>query len=115
MADEPTAGELSRLLSRLSDEIAGLRGALDRLVRQDVYEAHRAAMMADIQRVEAKAAELEREAEERDRQRELDRSVDARHRETQKAALRNVFIGCAVTAAFGLMVQGAIVLIKVLP
>lgn len=103
------------MLARLSDEISGLRGALDRLVRQDVYEAHRAAMMADIQRMEATAAKLEREAEDRDRQREVDRATDARHRETLKASLRNVFIGSALAAAFGLMVQGAIVLIKVLP
>lgn len=46
------------------------------LVRRDLYDAHRAAMAADIARVEALAAKLEAEADAREQQRQ--READAR-------------------------------------
>ena len=52
MADEPTLGELGRLIQALRgdvrDDMAQLNTRLDRLVNIDVYTAEKAAMIKDI-------------------------------------------------------------------
>lgn len=108
MADDPTPGELGRLIGTLSTQIGDLGRALDRLVRIDVYEAHRAAMTADIRRVEAKADELEREAEQRERDRAGDQAKAADERARDRAENRRLIWG-AVLACVGTVVASLVV------
>lgn len=78
VVDDPSPGELLRLLSRLSTEIAGLHQALDRLVRVDVYEAHRAAMTADVRRLERDIEDIQRGQVERDKESTKERAASKR-------------------------------------
>ncbi|MFD7995528.1 hypothetical protein [Streptomyces mexicanus] len=52
MTDEPTLGELGRLIQALRgdvrDDMAAINARLDRLVSMDVYTAEKAAMSKDI-------------------------------------------------------------------
>ncbi len=96
MGDEPSAGELSRLFERLSNEISGLHRALDRLVRVDVYEAHRLAMTADMRRIEADLAAVRSGLAEQNKEREKERAEQDRLRAQDQAANKRVLWGAAL-------------------
>jgi hypothetical protein len=98
VADEPSAGELGRSIDRLAGEIARMHNALDRLVRVDVYEAHRAADVADTKRNEARIDALEKRDDERDKQREVDRGQLRR-------VLVGAILGCIGSVASSVVIQ----------
>jgi len=68
--DDVSNGEIVRTLRGLQDEIRALRGEH---VRRDLYEAHKAALDAELLRVDLRCqtdlARLEREVEARERDR----------------------------------------------
>lgn len=79
VSDEPTPGELSRRITELAARFdESVRFQDQQLVRKDVYGADQRAMLADQARQEAKTAELEREAEQREANRVKDRSENRR-------------------------------------
>ncbi len=96
MGDEPSPSELFRLLGRLSTEISGLHQALDRLVRVDLYEAHRHAMTADMRRIEADVAAVRNALVEQNREREKERAEQDRLRAQDQAANKRVLWGAAI-------------------
>lgn len=71
MADEPSLGELGRLIelmrSDIRDDMAGLNARLDRMVNLDVYAVEKASVAKDIaeltKAVEGLQAGRERDAE----------------------------------------------------
>ncbi|MFF3547034.1 hypothetical protein ACFYXD_35005 [Streptomyces platensis] len=71
MADEPSLGELGRLIQALRgdirDDMAGINARLDRMVSNDVYTVEKAGLVkeiADVAKVvEALQAQRERDAE----------------------------------------------------
>lgn len=71
MADEPTLGELGRLIQALRgdirDDMAGINARLDRMVSTDVYTVEKAGLVKEItdlaKDVEALAAQRTQDAE----------------------------------------------------
>lgn len=111
MADDPTPGELGRMIGNLSAQMADLKTGQDRLVRADVYDAHRAALLADLRRLEGKAADLEREAEQRERDRITEKSQMAADRARDRAENRRLIWGAVLTcvgAVIASLVAGVI-------
>lgn len=71
MADEPSLGELGRLIQALRgdirDDMAGINARLDRMVSNDVYTVEKAGLVKEIadvaKEVEVLQAQRERDAE----------------------------------------------------
>lgn len=86
---EVTLGEIVRTLQALQEDIRALRGEH---VRRDLYEAHRMAMTAEVQRID-----------ERD-QRETDRLNERFDRqESDRSSSRKQVVGAFITAGLALI------------
>lgn len=95
MGDDPTPGELGRAVSNLSAQLGELN---TRLVRADVYEAHRAAMQADLQRLERRLDEVERDLEQHAARADASEKDRVRERGEWRRWFWGVVIACLVTA-----------------
>jgi hypothetical protein len=77
VADDPTPGELGRLIAGLTAKVGELSAAITalrgELVHRDVYAADRRADAERDQRMQADIDRLDREADEREQQRRSDR------------------------------------------
>lgn len=99
--DDVTPGEIVRTLRGLQDDIRALRGEH---VRRDLYEAHRAALEAEMARLaeqhRADVARIEAVADQRDR----DRAATDAERARDAAQWRRQLIAVGLAAALSLLV-----------
>jgi uncharacterized protein YaiL (DUF2058 family) len=107
VADDPTPGELGRLIAglatkvgELSAAITGLRGEL---VHREVYAADRRADHERDQRMQADIERIDREADEREQQRKLEREQEIAAREKARAENRRLIWG-AVLGCIGAVI-----------
>lgn len=98
MADDITPGELGRRMEALAAEVRGFGKSLAELVRRDVYDSDRRADAAEHARLRQDIDRLDREADERERDRTKDRAENRRMYWTAVLACIGTIVAGIVTA-----------------
>lgn len=105
-ADEPTLGELARVLSRFEADMRRrldeLTERLDDMVTKDLYEAHRTAVLDRIGGVVGDVEQLRQELDKERAERRADRRVIVGSAMGAALSLVVTVISAALIVAFGL-------------
>lgn len=103
MVDEPSLGELGRLIQALRgdvrDDMAGINARLDRLVSIDVYAVEKAALVKDISDLEKTVQQLTAKQE-----RDVAAAQEQRVQDTDRITQTRRWLAGAVISLLGILI-----------